>query len=236
MKKRRIPGLLLTLGMILGMSLVANAKEITEIHFQVPSGSNSSKISISGGGNVENGDIIKKGADVYSEYTDVVVNGRIMSTLQSSVDIIIDGNKTTTLLGNNGAYIADQDYEIVDIVNPKIGALKTVDGVLTYDYTLKLSSLSVAPKSISLSATKLTLTAGGDTATLTATISPDNATDKSVIWSSDNTAAATVDSNGVVTPVKEGTAVITAKCNANPEVKATCTVTVEMSAANKKTA
>ena len=66
----------------------------------------------------------------------------------------------------------------------------------------------------------------GSTTQLTATISPDNAYDKSVTWSSSNTAVATVDNNGKVTAVKEGTATITVQSVSNSSVKATCLVTV----------
>ena len=65
----------------------------------------------------------------------------------------------------------------------------------------------------------------GDTFILTATVKPDNATDKSVTWSSSNTSVATVDENGVVTAVTEGTATITA--TAPNGVEASCTVTVK---------
>ena len=65
----------------------------------------------------------------------------------------------------------------------------------------------------------------GDTFTITATVKPDNATDKSVTWSSSNTSVATVDENGVVTAVAEGTATITA--TASNGVEASCTVTVK---------
>ena len=63
----------------------------------------------------------------------------------------------------------------------------------------------------------------GETVTLTATVAPDNATDKTVTWSSSNTAVATV-VDGVVTAVKAGTATITAACG---NFSATCEVTVE---------
>ena len=63
----------------------------------------------------------------------------------------------------------------------------------------------------------------GETFTITATVTPGNATDKTILWGSDNQAVATVDANGKVTLIAEGHAVITAR---NGNVRATCDVTV----------
>ena len=82
----------------------------------------------------------------------------------------------------------------------------------------------VAVTSVKLSKSKKSLNIG-DTFTLTATVKPNNATDKSVTWSSSDTSVATVDENGVVTAVAEGTATITA--TASNGVEASCTVTVK---------
>lgn len=62
------------------------------------------------------------------------------------------------------------------------------------------------------------------TETLAATVTPANATNKTVTWSSDNTAVATVDSNGTVTAVGAGTATITATTHNGKT--ASCTVKV----------
>ena len=80
----------------------------------------------------------------------------------------------------------------------------------------------IAVESISLNETALELTEG-ETATLTATVLPENATDKTVTWSCDNTAVATV-ADGVVTAVAEGTAKVTAHAG---DASAVCTVTVK---------
>ena len=74
---------------------------------------------------------------------------------------------------------------------------------------------------VTLDKTELSLTEG-ESATLTATVEPENATDKAIVWTSSDNAVATVE-NGVVTAVKAGTATITAVCGS---AKAECTVTV----------
>lgn len=64
----------------------------------------------------------------------------------------------------------------------------------------------------------------GDTETLTATVAPDNATNKNVTWSTSDANVATVE-NGVVTAVSAGTATITVTTEDGAKT-ATCTVTV----------
>lgn len=78
--------------------------------------------------------------------------------------------------------------------------------------------------SIILNKTSLTLLVGSSE-TLTATVSPSNATNKNVAWSSSDTDVATVSSDGTVTAVGVGSTVITATTEAGG-LKATCSVTV----------
>ena len=63
---------------------------------------------------------------------------------------------------------------------------------------------------IILSQTSLTMTSKGQTVSLTATVNPGNAANKSITWSSSNSSIATVSANGTVTAVTNGTADITA--------------------------
>lgn len=65
----------------------------------------------------------------------------------------------------------------------------------------------------------------GETLTLTATVAPSDAANKSVTWSSSNNSVATVSTSGVVTAISEGTAVITVK-TADGGKTASCTVAV----------
>lgn len=81
----------------------------------------------------------------------------------------------------------------------------------------------VAVENVSLDNTTLSIEAGQQ-ATLVATVTPENATNKSVTWTTSDAAVATV-SGGVVTAVAEGSAVITAT-TVDGGKTATCAVTV----------
>jgi len=82
---------------------------------------------------------------------------------------------------------------------------------------------TVAVTGVTVSPTTLSLTLGSNaTGTLIATVSPDNATNKNVSWSSSDTSKATV-SNGTVTAVAAGTATITVTTE-DGDKTAACTV------------
>ena len=86
----------------------------------------------------------------------------------------------------------------------------------------KVKSVSVTE--VGLNKTSTTLVEG-ETETLVATVMPENATDKSVVWESGNESAATVSQEGLVTAVGEGKATITVKTN-DGGFSASCEVTV----------
>lgn len=79
---------------------------------------------------------------------------------------------------------------------------------------------------ITLDKTEGVLTVG-NTVTVTATVTPDTATNASVTWSSSDEAIATVDSEGKITAVAPGTATITATSDSNPDASAAYVVTVQ---------
>ena len=89
--------------------------------------------------------------------------------------------------------------------------------------TVSIPSATVAVTGVTLDVTELALEVPA-TATLTATVAPEEATEKAVVWASDNEAVATV-AEGVVTAVAEGTATITVT-TVDGGFTATCIVTV----------
>ena len=82
---------------------------------------------------------------------------------------------------------------------------------------------SVSGVSLNKSTTTITIP---QTEQLTATVSPANATNKAVVWTTDDPAVATVSATGLVTPVAPGTANITATSVDDPGRMASCKVSV----------
>ncbi|HEX3040457.1 MAG TPA: Ig-like domain-containing protein [Caproiciproducens sp.] len=109
------------------------------------------------------------------------------------------------------------------LTSAQLAALAIEDDV-TYTACYKDKSGSKAVTGVTLNQSKMTLTVGGATGNLTATIDPVDASNKNVTWSSSDSGVASV-SNGVVTPVAAGTAVITVT-TADGGKTASCTVTV----------
>ena len=87
------------------------------------------------------------------------------------------------------------------------------------------------PKTIAVTGVTLSpaskVMAPGDSVQLTATVAPEDATDKSVVWSSSKASVATVSDAGLVTAVGEGSATITVK-TVDGDKTATCKITVEV--------
>ena len=97
------------------------------------------------------------------------------------------------------------------------------DGTVLYSGPVEYEAPSIPVTGVELSESSLTLGVGS-TETLTATVSPNNATNKAVTWSSNNESVATV-ADGVVSAIGEGTATITVT-TADGGKTDTCIVTV----------
>lgn len=107
----------------------------------------------------------------------------------------------------------DLDFSYYDI--------NVVSSTTTTPTVVKPTKLTLNKKSLVL--TKYSRNTGTK---LNATVTPTNATNKSVIWKSSNSKVAKVDSKGNVTTVSKGTCIITAISTVDSKVKATCKVTV----------
>jgi uncharacterized protein YjdB len=104
----------------------------------------------------------------------------------------------------------------------------TEDGNFTATCAVTVTEPVILVAGVSLNKTAAELIVG-KTLQLTATISPDDATNKNVIWESNNESVATVSSEGLITAVSEGSATITVKTE-DGNFTATCMIIVTVPA------
>ena len=132
----------------------------------------------------------------------------------------------------SGAVEGTQYPISVSVTKAKNGAdnisLPVVSGGGTF--TCEQVGPTIIPvSSIALSAEETSIYVDG-TIDLDAVVKPDDATDKTVVWTTNNESVATVDANGIVTGISEGTVTITATTNGTDEsgtqLKGRCRVTV----------
>ena len=167
--------------------------------------------------------VLESGKKVNVALSASVNNFNVVSAKGSPVAYTVNDKNAVDDLTTVAECTAAEGKKNTDITFAKTGTAAyagTYTDTLTF--TVSLADAAVAVTGVTLNKTSLELTAGGDTATLTATVAPDTATDKTVTWSSDTPTVATV-VNGVVTPVAAGTATITATAG---DKSATCSITV----------
>ena len=171
--------------------------------------------------------------------TDVPVTGVLLSantlsltenqtaTLTATVEPSNATNKDVTWASSNNAVVTvDQNgnVEAVGAGTATITVTAQGDSTKSASCTVTVTASTVPVTGVSLNKDSLALGVG-DSETLTATVKPEDATNKAVTWTSSNSTVATVDQNGVVTAVAPGTATITVT-TADGGFTATCTVTV----------
>ena len=126
-----------------------------------------------------------------------------------------NGNGTCTLTIKK-----DGTSTITATARDKTNGTKSAGVKLTVAITVPVTSVSIDYDSCAL--------LEGESIQLTGSVSPNDATNKRIIWSSSNTAVATVSSNGYVEGLTDGKAVITATAESGG-ASASCEVTVQTS-------
>jgi 5-hydroxyisourate hydrolase-like protein (transthyretin family) len=160
-------------------------------------------------------------------------DNQVISLSVNNSDVTLDKTSLTFTSANynvaqtvNVTIANDTDMSnesaIITLSNPNVTS-KT----LTLTITDTTVGTPVAATSISLDKSTSALNVGSSEQ-LIATVSPSNASNKNVIWSSSNTAIATVSSGGLVTAVAQGSATITAKSE-DGNYTASCVYTVAVS-------
>ena len=142
------------------------------------------------------------------------VNGKSFFDYDSDTDYWGDYYSSRTLYVPHGSAVAYRAYPYSSRWAQYFGSI------------VEMAPDPVLVTSIELDMTETEITEG-ESLQLTATVLPEDATDKSVTWASSNEAVATVDENGLVTAVVAGTAIISASTIDGSNLTAFCTVTVE---------
>lgn len=168
--------------------------------------------------------------------TELTVNQGETATLVATVLPEDAGDKTVTWTSSNESVATVADG-VVTAVGAGSTTITAKAGEFEATCAVTVAGADVPVTGITLGSAPSAIIAG-DEITLTATVTPDYATDKTVTWTTSNEAVATVDANGVVTAVGAGSVTITAAAG---EVSATKTfkvydnlyeVTVDGEAAN----
>ena len=140
------------------------------------------------------------------------------ATLTATVNPSDATNKTVTWSSSN-IYVARVTNGLVEAV---AGGSAVITARAGGEQATCSVTVTVPVGSISLDITSATLKQN-ETIQLTASVGPNDATDKTVTWSSSNSSFVTVDDTGKVHALAEGSAVITAKAG---DKTATCSITV----------
>jgi len=161
------------------------------------------------------------GVALNKSYVSLVVGGT--ETLTPTITPANATNKTVSWRSSNNSIATVSAQGIVAGVAAGTATITvtTVDGNKTADCTVTVT-VPVIGVSLNKSSTSIVV---GNTETLSPTITPANATNKTVSWRSSNASIATVSSNGTVTAVAPGSATITIT-TADGNKTATCTVTI----------
>lgn len=128
-------------------------------------------------------------------------------------------NSEVASVDSNGTVVAKKAGTTVITAKTEDGSFKSTCNVVVNNVTISVTGITLNKSSLSLSK--------GGSETLSATVSPDNATNKNVIWSSSDNNIASVDSNGKVTAKLAGTVNVTATTK-DGSFKATCKVDVKV--------
>ena len=186
------------------------------------------KLTVDGGTLIgtPNGDVTYKVTGVSLNKGSLTLDVGESDTLTATITPNNATNPNVTWSSNNES-VATVNNGVVTAIKAGTATITvtTEDGNKTATCAVSVAAATVPVTGVTLNKTSTSLYVG-DTETLTPTITPDNATNKNVTWSSDDTSVATVDASGLVTAVARGTAVITATAADGSGANATCTVTV----------
>lgn len=182
----------------------------------------------------------------FSAKCPVTVNQPLKAIKMDDIALETNGHTSETVAYTLEPADTTEDDVILSVADESVAKLEGNKLVAVSDGTTKITATSGIVKTsakvtvttkveqIALSKTEGVLTVG-NSVTITATVTPDNATTATVNWTSSDETVAKVDSNGKVTAVAAGNATITATSESDGDVSADYALTVNKAAAKPAT-
>ena len=182
----------------------------------------------------------------FSAKCPVTVNQPLKAIKMDDIALETNGHTSETVAYTLEPADTTEDDVILSVADESVAKLEGNKLVAVSDGTTKITATSGIVKTsakvtvttkveqIALSKTEGVLTVG-NSVTITATVTPDNATNTTINWTSSDEKVATVDSNGKVTAVAAGNATITATSESDGDVSADYALTVNKAAAKPAT-
>ena len=161
---------------------------------------------------------------------DLQTNGQSSATVNYTL-VPADTTEDNVTLSVDDESIARLDGNRIIAVNNGETKITATCGIVK---TSAKVTVTTEVEQITLNKTEGVLTVG-NSVTVTATVTPDNATNATVNWTSSDEKVATVDSNGKVTAVAAGNATIKATSESDGDVSADYALTVNKAAAKPAT-
>lgn len=167
--------------------------------------------------------------------TGVTLDSKSMTMVVGDVQTLVatvspvDAANTNVIWSSSNSTVAKVSNGTVSALGPGTAqvSVKTDDGCFTDVCTVTVVAKEILPTSIKLAYPSIDLLEG-ESAKLAVAITPDNSTDKSIVWTTSDSEVAVV-TDGVVTALKAGTAEIVATTCNGLEAKCTVTVTCKVS-------
>lgn len=182
----------------------------------------------------------------FSAKCPVTVNQPLKAIKLDDIALETNGHTSETVAYTLEPADTTEDDVTLSVADESIAKLEGNKLVAVSDGTTKITATSGIVKTsakvtvttkveqITLNKTEGVLTVG-NSVTVTATVTPDNAANATVNWTSSDETVATVDSNGMVTAVAAGSATITATSESDGDVSADYALTVNKAAAKPAT-
>ena len=149
----------------------------------------------------------------------IQVSAKVIPENSTNNTLSWSSNNTNIATVSNGLIVGKSEGNTTIIVSTSNGIRKEISvNISKKKVETEPENTEILLKNIKINVGNLTLEEG-NTTQINAILEPSNATNKDIIWSTSNSNVATINQNGTITALKEGTTTITVSSTTNSEIK-----------------